>query len=85
MHPFGSKVYVHIPMTGRKSKLSNCAKEDILVGHNNSSVNYRILDLNKRKVYQATNVIFTDNYKIDESKNIIPTGMIFSEDQDDKY
>ena len=56
---FGADVYVHIPKQFR-TKFSNKAKKMILIGYENDSTNYRVLDPTG-KIIITCNVSFNEN------------------------
>jgi len=57
---FGSTAYVHIPKEKRK-KLDQKSKKMIFVGYEGNSNNYRLCDVNTRKITVSRDVIFKED------------------------
>lgn len=68
MRKFGSEGYVHVPKQFR-TKFNTKAKKMILVGYENDSVNYRLVNVNTGKIVITRDVNFNEETQCNEVQN----------------
>lgn len=72
---FGSKVYVHVPKHKRKHKLSPRTITMKFVGYTNSTVNFRVTNLNHTLVAEVTGVLFKQPQQIQKIQQTQPKSL----------
>ena len=67
---FGSIAYMHVPQE-KRTKLEKKSKKMILVGYDGNSTNYRLFDIETKKIKISRNVLFNENEIPQSRRNTI--------------